>query len=69
MNEMQAVVVREVGRFEIATVARPVPVAGEVLIQVALAGMCRTDLKLIDVGHRDLTLPRIPAEEVVGPLG
>jgi L-iditol 2-dehydrogenase len=68
MNEMQAVVVREVGRFEIATVARPVPAAGEVLIQVALAGMCRTDLKLIDVGHRDLTLPRIPAEEVVGTI-
>ncbi|MHC1729536.1 MAG: alcohol dehydrogenase catalytic domain-containing protein [Syntrophobacteraceae bacterium] len=31
-----------------------------------VTGLCRTDLKLIRVGHRDLTLPRIPGEEVVG---
>ncbi len=35
-------------------------------MEVALAGLCRTDLKLIEVGHRDLVLPRIPGEEVVG---
>lgn len=34
--------------------------------------LCRTDLKIIRHGHRDLTLPRVPGEEVVGevvPLG
>jgi len=63
---MNAVIVRTVGSFEYIDVPVPQPAPGEVLIHVAVAGLCRTDIKLIDVGHRDLTLPRIPAEEVVG---
>lgn len=30
--------------------------------------LCRTDLKIIRHGHRDLTLPRVPGEEVVGEV-
>lgn len=65
---MNAIVVRQIGRFEYVPVPDPAPGAGEVLVRVAVAGLCRTDLKLIEVGHRDLMLPRIPAEEVVGEV-
>ncbi|MEN6438112.1 MAG: alcohol dehydrogenase catalytic domain-containing protein [Syntrophobacter sp.] len=64
--EMSAVLVREIGSFELARVPLRDPEDDEVLIQVEVTGLCRTDLKLIRVGHRDLTLPRIPGEEVVG---
>lgn len=30
--------------------------------------LCCTDLKIIRHGHRDLTLPRVPGEEVVGEV-
>jgi L-iditol 2-dehydrogenase len=40
----------------------------EVLIRVEVTGLCRTDLKIIRHGHRDLVLPRIPGEEVVGRI-
>ena len=65
---MQAIVVKAIGRFELTNVPKPFPGSGEVLIEVAVAGFCRTDLKIIEVGHRDLVLPRIPAEEVAGTV-
>lgn len=65
---MPAIVVKTIGRFELTNVPKPSPGPGEALIEVAVAGLCRTDLKIIEVGHRDLVLPRIPAEEVVGTV-
>lgn len=65
---MKAVVVEEIGSFEIKERDVPVPGKDEVLLQVTVTGVCRTDLKLIRVGHRDLILPRIPGEEVVGKI-
>ena len=65
---MKAAVVREIGSFEYTDVEKPSPREHEVLVDVAVEGLCRTDLKIIEVGHRDLTLPRIPAEEVVGTV-
>jgi L-iditol 2-dehydrogenase len=35
---------------------------------VSVTGLCRTDLKTVRHGHRDLTLPRVPGEEVVGEI-
>lgn len=64
--EMQAILVKKIGDFELTRVSVREPEADEVLIEVEVTGLCRTDLKLIRVGHRDLTLPRIPGEEVVG---
>lgn len=60
------ILVRGIDDYEI--VRRPVPtlVPGETLVRVTVTGLCRTDLKLIRVGHRDLVLPRIAGEEVVG---
>jgi len=64
--KMQGIQVREIGKFYIAALAVPPPEAGEVRVQVEVTGLCRTDLKLIRHGHRDLILPRVPGEEVVG---
>jgi L-iditol 2-dehydrogenase len=63
---MRAVVVREIGSFENTRVTVEAPRRDEVLIKVLVTGLCRTDLKIIEAGHRDLVLPRIPGEEVVG---
>ncbi len=66
--EMRAIVVREIGGFEITRASVREIQDDEVLLRVDVAGICRTDLKLIRVGHRDLTLPRIPGEEVIGVI-
>jgi L-iditol 2-dehydrogenase len=65
---MQAVSVREIGSFLLEQQPLPQPGPGEVLLRVTVTGLCRTDLKIIQVGHRDLLLPRIPGEEVVGEV-
>jgi len=65
---MQAVSVREIGSFQFEQRPVPQPGPGEVLLRVTVTGLCRTDLKIIQVGHRDLVLPRIPGEEVVGEV-
>ncbi len=66
VNSMQAVTVSNIGSFTLEDRDVPKPEPGQVLVRVAMAGLCRTDLKLIRSGHRDLVLPRIPGEEVVG---
>ncbi len=65
---MQAVLIREVGGYELTDLPVPEPGPGEALIRVSVTGLCRTDLKIIRHGHRDLTLPRVPGEEVVGEV-
>jgi L-iditol 2-dehydrogenase len=65
---MQAVVIHEIGGFRLADVPVPEPGPGEALIRVSVTGLCRTDLKVVRHGHRDLTLPRVPGEEVVGEI-
>lgn len=65
---MKAVVVRKIGSFDLEDLEIPEPGHGEVLIETAVTGLCRTDLKIIEVGHRDLVLPRVPGEEVVGTI-
>lgn len=65
---MKAIVIEKIGMFHIVNTALPEPRKGEVLIKTAVTGLCRTDLKIIEVGHRDLILPRVPGEEVVGTI-
>lgn len=65
-QSMQAVIVSAIGSWTRRERPVPRPQAGQVLVRVAVTGLCRTDLKLIRCGHRDLVLPRIPGEEVVG---
>jgi L-iditol 2-dehydrogenase len=63
---MQAIVIHKIGAFEIEDLPLPIPAQHDVRVHVAVTGLCRTDLKIIEHGHRDLILPRIPGEEVVG---
>ena len=65
---MKAAIVEKIGTFTIVDIPVPEPGDGEVLIETAVSGLCRTDLKIIEVGHRDLLLPRVPGEEVVGTI-
>lgn len=66
--ETNCILVPEIGRFEwTCKTLRPIR-DDEVLLRVEVTGMCRTDLKIIRHGHRDLVLPRIPGEEVVGAI-
>jgi len=65
---MKCIIVRQIGAFDIDSVNLRPPSNGEIVLQVNVTGLCRTDLKLIRVGHRDLVLPRIPGEEVVGTV-
>ena len=47
---------------------KPIPQAGagEVLLRVSHCALCRTDAKMFERGHRDLTLPRVLGHEVCG---
>jgi propanol-preferring alcohol dehydrogenase len=46
--------------------AMPVPADGEVLIEIAACGVCRTDLHVVDGDLPDPKLPIIPGHEIVG---
>ena len=65
---MKAVVVEQIGSFSIREIEIPKVSPEEVLVRVQVTGLCRTDLKIVRVGHRDLVLPRVPGEEVVGVI-
>jgi L-iditol 2-dehydrogenase len=60
--------VEEIGAFHIRERELRRCTDHEVLLKVEITGLCRTDLKLIETGHRDLVLPRVPGEEVVGTI-
>ena len=66
---MQAMVCEGAHRpLALATLARPVPGAGEVLIEVRACGVCRTDLHLVDGELPDPKRPVIPGHEIVGTV-
>lgn len=65
---MRAVVLSEPNSLAPADVADPEPGAGEVLIEVAACGVCRTDLQIV---RGDLPMrrsPLIPGHQVVGRI-
>lgn len=66
--QTNCILVSEIGRFEWTRRNLRKLQEDEVLVRVEVTGLCRTDLKIIRHGHRDLVLPRIPGEEVVGRL-
>lgn len=63
---MKAIIIERIGAFAVKDAPVPDIGAHDVLVRVAVTGLCRTDLKIVRSGHRDLVLPRIPGEEVVG---
>src|SRR5260370_12610750 len=46
----------------------PEPASGEILIEVAACGVCRTDLHVVDGELPDPKLPIIPGHEIVGSV-
>ena len=42
------------------------PAAGEILIEIAACGVCRTDLHVVDGELSDPALPLVPGHEIVG---
>src|SRR5215211_4985575 len=44
----------------------PAPAAGEIVVEVAACGVCRTDLHVVDGELPDPKLPIIPGHEIVG---
>jgi propanol-preferring alcohol dehydrogenase len=65
---VRAVVLSEPDNLAPADVADPEPGAGEVLIEVAACGVCRTDLQIV---RGDLAMrrsPLIPGHQVVGRI-
>ena len=46
--------------------AMPAPAAGEILIEIAACGVCRTDLHVVDGELAEPKLPIVPGHEIVG---
>ena len=44
----------------------PVPAAGQILVEVAACGVCRTDLHVVDGELPNPKLPIVPGHEIVG---
>jgi propanol-preferring alcohol dehydrogenase len=64
---MQAMLLRAQRRpLEPATIPRPEPGPGQVLIEVAACAVCRTDLHVVDGELPHPKLPLVPGHEIVG---
>jgi propanol-preferring alcohol dehydrogenase len=57
-----------VGRLLLEERPAPVPAAGEVLVRVAVCGVCRTDLDIVDGRLAPAHLPIVPGHQVVGRI-
>ena len=56
------------GNLQLVDLPKPVPGAGEVLVQVSACGVCRTDLHIVDGDIRDGRYPVVPGHQVVGQV-
>jgi propanol-preferring alcohol dehydrogenase len=70
MSVMRAMVLERPGT-PLVLRERPVPqpAAGEILIEVAACGVCRTDLHVVDGELPHPKLPIVPGHEIVGRVG
>ena len=53
-------------QIDIRPAEKPDPVDGMTLLRVEYCGICRTDAKMWNEGHRDLVFPRVPGHELIG---
>lgn len=65
---MKAVVIREDGSIDVTTTPDPSPGPGEVVVAVGAAGICGTDLHIIDLEIEFATLPVVPGHEFAGTV-
>ena len=65
---MKAVVLTGPGQLEMTE--RPIPACGdhEVLVRVMACNLCKTDLKCLTMGQRDLVYPRVLGHEISGVI-
>lgn len=63
---MKALQLDTTGRPRIVDVPGPEAKDGETLVRVTHCAICRTDAKMSEKGHRDLSLPRILGHEICG---
>jgi len=47
----------------------PAPAAGQILVEIAACGVCRTDLHVVDGELPSPKLPLVPGHEIVGRVG
>ncbi len=65
---MKQALLRDINILDIVGTGPPELPPGGVLVAMRAAALCRTDVKMIRQGHRDLVLPRIPGHEGVGQI-
>lgn len=46
----------------------PVPNPGQLLVQIAACGVCRTDLHVVDGDLKEARLPLVPGHEIIGTV-
>ena len=62
----QALLLVEAGRFAWGDVPEPVAAPGEVIVQARYAGLCGTDLHIVEGGHPRARFPLALGHELVG---
>ena len=62
---MRKIVLSGLQNLEIKRAEKPIPANGEVCLKVEFCGVCRTDAKMWEQGHKDLVLPRVLGHEAV----
>jgi len=68
-KRMQAMVLKKIGTpLEWTELPDPQPGPGEIRVQVAACGVCRTDLHVVDGELPDPRVPIIPGHEIVGRI-
>jgi L-iditol 2-dehydrogenase len=65
---MKKVLLNEDRKLEVVEMSPPAVPRGGVLVSMSTAAVCRTDLKMLESGQRDLSLPRILGHEGVGEI-
>jgi L-iditol 2-dehydrogenase len=65
-DSMKAALLRRIGQLDVLDRPRPSLPPGGVLVAVEVAALCRSDVKMVRQGQRDLTLPRILGHEAAG---
>ena len=67
MQTMRAQILKQPGQpLSAEDILRPQPGPGEVQIEVAACGVCRTDLHIVDGELPSHKLPLVPGHEIVG---
>lgn len=65
---MRAVVIQEPGTVSVETIDDPTPAAGEIVVAPRAAGICGTDLHIIDGEFPPAPYPLVPGHEFAGEV-